>query len=106
MVKKEGSCNIIHNKNLSGISILFPNKRHGLSKATNWVAIHYLLSKKKSELFGQPKSNIASGQINCIISYDQYISQNRYAGEGKIIERNCKMSTNVDKLKKTTTSFS
>ena len=83
----------------------FPQQTHGLSKATNWVTIHYLLSKEKSEFYGQPKSNIASGQINCIISYDQYISRNRYAGEGKIIERNCKMLANVDKLKKTTISF-
>ena len=105
MVRKEGSCNIIYNINLSGISIHFSNKRHGLLKVTNWVAIHYLLSKKKSELYGQPKSNITSGQINCVISYDQHISRNRYAGEGKIIERNCKMSANVDKLKKTTISF-
>ena len=77
-----------------------------------WVVKGYRLGchplfteQKKSELYGQPKSNITSGQINCVISYDQHISRNRYASEGKIIERNCKMSANVDKLKKTTISF-
>ena len=83
MVLKEGSYIITYNINLSGIGILFSNKRHGMSKVTNWVAILYLLSKKKLELYGQPKSNIASGQINWVITYDQYISINRYVGEGE-----------------------
>ena len=87
----------------------FPQQTHGLSKATNWVTIHYLLSKEKSEFYGQPKSNIASGQINCIISYDQYISRNRYAGEGENYREELQdvrdFSANVDKLKKITASL-
>ena len=50
LAQNEGSCNITYNINLSGISILFSNKRHDLSKATDWVVTHYILTKRKSEL--------------------------------------------------------
>ena len=65
---KEGSCNIIYEINLSGMSI---QQRHGFSKATNWVVIHYILSQKNQN-FRQPKLDNSSRQIYWVISYHQY----------------------------------
>ena len=57
-------------------------ERHGLSKATNWVVVHYLLSQKNQN-FRQPKLDNSSRQIYWVISYHQYISRSRYACEGE-----------------------
>ena len=59
-------------------------ERHGLSKATNWVVIHYILSQKNQN-FRQPKLDNSSRQIYWVISYHQYkiISRSRYACEGE-----------------------
>ena len=44
--------------------------------------IHYILSQKNQN-FRQPKLDISSRQIYRVISYHQYISRSRYAGEGE-----------------------
>ena len=53
---------------------------------------HPLYTEQKNQNCRQPELNIASGQINWVISYHQYIARNRLAGEGEIKEGNTKMS--------------
>ena len=62
---------------------------------------------KKNQNCRQP--NISSGQIYWVISYHQYISRSRYAGQGENYKEEYKMSetcwANFDMLEKTTTSL-
>ena len=87
------------------MSILFCNKRHGFS--ISCVVIHNIYWAKKNQNCKQP--NISSGQIYWVISYHQYISRSRYAGQGENYKEEYKMSetcwANFDKLEETTASL-
>ena len=62
---------------------------------------------KKNQNCRQP--NISSGQIYWVISYHQYISRRRYAGQGENYKEEYKMSetcwANFDELEETTASL-
>ena len=77
---KEGSCHTIYNINLSGIRILSLAKGIGCQRLPIGLP-SIIYWAKKNYYCRQPKLNIASGQIYCIISHHQYISTNRYADE-------------------------
>ena len=79
---KEGSCNIIYKINLSGMSILFPNK--GMGRQRQPIGLSSIIYwAKKNQNCRQPKLDSSSGQIYWVISYHRYISRSRYAGEGE-----------------------
>ena len=79
---KEGSCNIIYKINLTGMSILFPNK--GMGRQRQPIGLSSIIYwAKKNQNCRQPKLDSSSGQIYWVISHHQYISRSRYAGEGE-----------------------
>ena len=67
---KEGSCNIIYKINLSGMSILFPNK--GMGRQRQPIGLSSIIYwAKKNQNCRQPKLDSSSGQIYWVISHHQ-----------------------------------